>query len=150
MLFAKVDESGQAELKEALKKADKTKWYRRLKTIAMSAGGQSVAEIAEFFELNYNTIRGYINRYNTGGIAGLKPKYGKSRPATITLTKEELSEILERSPSQFEKLETGARNWNQDLMRQYLWHYHQIKISQSGISDTFKRLGIAWNRAKKK
>lgn len=150
MLFAKVDETARDELNKALKRADKTKWYRRVKAIEMSAQGQSISEIAEFFDLNYNTIRGYINRYNQGGLDGLKPKYGKGRKATITLSKSELSQILERSPSQFEKLETGARNWNQALMSQYFWHYHQIEASQGAISGTFKRLGIAWNRAKKK
>ena len=150
MLFARVDERARDALKQALKTADQTKWYRRVKAIDMSAQGQKISEIAEFFDLNYNTIREYINRYNEGGLEGLKPKYGKGRQATITLSKKELSQILERSPSQFEKLETGARNWNQELMSRYLWHYHQIKVSQGAISGTFKRLGIAWNRAKKK
>ena len=149
MLYAKVDERDREKLSQALKKANETKWYRRVKTIDMSANGQTVSEIAKFFDLDYNTIRGYINRYNEGKLEELKPKYGKGRKATITLSKKELSEILDRSPSQFEKLDTGARNWNQNLMSQYLWHYHQIKISQSAISSTFKRLGIAWNRAKK-
>jgi len=150
MLFAKVDETAKVELNKALKTADQTKWYRRVKTIDMSAKGETVSEIAEFFDLNYNTIRGYINQYNKGGLDGLKPKYGKGRQATITLSKSELSEIIARSPSQFEKLQTGARNWNQALMSQYLWHYHQIKVSQGAISGTFKRLGITWNRAKKR
>ena len=150
MLFARVDETARDELNQALKTADQTKWYVRVKSIDMSAQGQTISEIAEFFDLNYNTIRGYINRYNKGGLDGLKPKYGKGRRAAITLNKNELREILERSPSQFEKLETGARNWNQALMSRYLWHYHQIEVSQGAISGTFKRLGIAWNRAKKR
>lgn len=119
MLYAQVDETGRDELKQALKTAEKVKWYRRVKTIEMSAQGQPIAEIADFFDLNYNTIRGYINRYNDGGLEGLKPQYGQGRQAAITLSKDELSEILRRSPSQFEKLTTGARNWNQALMRQY-------------------------------
>lgn len=147
MLYAVVDKPARDELNQALKRADQTKWYRRVKSIDMSAKGQTVSEIAEFFDLNYNTIRGYINRYNDGGLDGLKPNYGQGRQAAISLSKEEITEILARSPSQFEKLETGARNWNQALMGQYLWHYHQIKVSQSAISGTFKRLGIAWNRA---
>ena len=150
MVFAKVDDKGRAELKEALKKAEKTKWYRRLKSVQMSSEGQTITEIAEFFDLNYNTIRSYINRYNAGGLDGLKPNYGPGRPITVKLSKQELMAVMERSPSQFEKLETGARNWNQGLMQQYLLAYHQTKISQSAISNLFKRLGIPWNRAKKK
>lgn len=150
MIYAKVRETERDEIKKELKEAQKVKWYRRVKVIDLSAKGQSVSKIAEIIDLNENTVRGYINRYNAGGLAGLKPNYVAGRKVSINLSKEELSEILERSPSQFEKLESGARNWNQSLMRTYLKQYHQLEVSQSVISETFKRLGIPWNRAKKK
>jgi len=150
MLYAKVDETGRKTLNQAIKTAQNVKWYRRLKVIDLSAKGQTVAKIAAIFNLSDNTVRIYINRYNQGGIEGLKPNYGQGRNKTITLSKDELTELLGRSPSQFEKLNTGARNWNQSLMKQYLWAYHQIDVSQSAISTKFKQLGIPWNRAKKK
>lgn len=150
MLYAKVNEATEKALKQAIKTAQNTKWYRRLKVIDLSIKGQKVGEIAAIFDLSDNTVRGYINRYNQGELEGLKPNYGQGRNKTITLSKDELTELLERSPSQFEKLETGARNWNQALMKQYLREYYQIDVSQSGISGLFKRLGIPWNRAKKK
>ena len=150
MIYAKVNEVDREEIKKALKEAKNVKWYRRLKVIDLSSQGQRVSKIAKIFDLKENTVRGYINRYNGSGLTGLKPNYGSGRKVSINLSKEELSAILERSPSQFEKLETGARNWNQALMRWYLKQYHQLEVSQSVISDTFKRLGIPWNRAKKK
>ncbi len=150
MLYAKVNEAAREALNQAIKTAQKSKWYRRLKVIDLSAKGQKVSEIAAIFDLSDNTIRGYINRYNQGELDGLKPNYGQGRNKTITLSKDELIELLGRSPSQFEKLDTGARNWNQTLMKQYLSEYHQIDVSQSAISGQFKHLGIPWNRAKKK
>jgi len=150
MLYAKVNQTGREALNQAVRTAENTKWYKRLKAIDLSAKGQRVSEIAAIFDLNDNTVRGYINRYNQGGLEGLKPNYGQGRNKTITLSKDEFSELLERSPSQFEKLETGARNWHQALMKQYLWEYHQTDVSQSAISRVFKDLGIPWNRAKKK
>ena len=150
MLYAKVNEAAREVLNQAIKAAQNTKWYRRLKVIDLSAKGQKTSEIAAIFDLSDNTIRGYINRYNQGELEGLTPTYRQGRNKTITLSKDELTELLGRSPSQFEKLDTGARNWNQALMKQYLWAYHQIDVSQSAISGLFKRLGIPWNRAKKK
>jgi transposase len=150
MLYAQVNQTARKALNQALKTVQNVKMYRRLKVIDLSAKGQKVSDIAAIFDLSDNTIRGYINRYNQGGLEGLSPNYGQGRNKTITLSKAELSELLERSPSQFEKLETGARNWSQALMKQYLWHYHHIDVSQSAISGLFKRLGIPWNRAKKK
>lgn len=150
MIYAKVKEAERDEIKKELKETKKVKWYRRVKVIDLSAKGQAVSKIAEIMDLNENTVRGYINRYNAGGLAGLKPNYVTGRKVSINLSKEEISKILERSPSQFEKLESGARNWNQSLMRTYLKQYHQLEVSQSVISETFQRLGIPWNRAKKK
>ena len=150
MLYAKVDQTAREALNQAIKTSQNVKWYRRLKVIDLSAKGQKVSEIAAIFDLSDNTVRGYINRYNQAGLEGLKADYGQGRNKTITLSKDELVELLRRSPSQFKKLETGARNWNQELLKQYLRHYHQIEVSQSAISRRFKDLGIPWNRAKKK
>ena len=150
MLYAKVNQKAREALNQAIKTSQNVKWYRRLKVIDLSAKGQKVSEIAAIFDLSGHTVRGYINRYNQAGLEGLKADYGQGRNKTITLSKDELVELLRRSPSQFEKLETGARNWNQELLKQYLCHYHQIEVSQSAISGLFKRLGIPWNRAKKK
>ena len=150
MLYAKVNQTAREALNQAIKTVKNVKKYRRLKVIDLSAKGQKVNEIAAIFELSENTIRDYIKRYNQAGLEGLKATYGQGRSKSITLSKDELIELLRRSPSQFEKLDTGARNWNQALLKQYLWHYHQIDVSKSAISGTFKRLGIPWNRAKKK
>jgi transposase len=149
MLFAKVNNVAKKELERAIKKANQTKWYRRLKVIDLSGQGQTVPELAKLFDLNQATVRSYIKRYNTDGLSGLRPNYGPGRTAKISLDKDQLEELLSRSPSQFEQLNTGARNWNQGLMQQYLQQYHQIELSQGAISGTFKRLGISWNRAKK-
>lgn len=149
MLFAKMNNAAKKELGQALRNADQTKWYRRLKVIDLSGQGQTVPELAKLFDLNQATVRSYIKRYNADGLSGLRPNYGPGRTAKISLDKDQLEELLSRSPSQFDKLNTGARNWNQGLMQQYLQQYHQIELSQGAISGTFKRLGISWNRAKK-
>ena len=139
MTKTKVNETAREALNKAIKTVKNVKKYRRLKVIDLSAKGQQVNEIAAIFDLSENTIRDYIKRYNQAGLEGLKPSYGQGRSKSITLSKDELVELLRRSPSQFEKLDTGARNWNQALLKQYLSEYHQIEVSKSAISGTFKR-----------
>ena len=94
MLYAKVDQTGRKVLNQALKKAQTIKEYRRLKVIDLSEKGQKVGQIAAIFDLADNTVRGYINRYNQAGLEGLKPNYGQGRNKTITLSKDELIELL--------------------------------------------------------
>ena len=149
MLFAKVTETGQKELKSALEKSKNIKLYRRYKIIDLSGQKMRVPALARMFDLSEATIRTYIKKYNQGGLAGMKPKKIPGKKGTITLTKEEWEELLKRSPSQFDLLKTKARNWTQEMMQKYLTHYHEIEVTQGTISYTLKQLGISWKRSKK-
>jgi transposase len=150
MLFAQVSEQGQKELKTALNEAQDAKWYRRLKVIDLSAQGHQVPVLAELFDLNEASVRRYIKQYNEGGLAKLQPGKSSGRQASIPLSKAEWEELLARRPSQFESLQTKARNWSQPLLQRYLSAYHQVEVGQGTISSTLKRHGISWKRAKKK
>lgn len=150
MLFAQVKEKEQKELKEAINEAKEAKWYRRLKIVDLSGQGYRVPKLAEMFDVGEGTVRGYIKQYNEGGIDNLIPGKSPGREASIPLSKEEWEELLSRRPSQFEALKTKARNWSQPLLQSYLYHYHQLDVSQGTISSTLKRKGISWKRAKKK
>jgi transposase len=150
MLFAQVTEKEQEELKEAIKEAKKAKWYRRLKIVDLSSQGYRVPKLSEMFDIGEGRVREYIKQYNKDGIDGLRPGKSPGRQVSIPLSKEEWEELLTRRPSQFEALKTKARNWSQPLLQRYLYHYHQLDVSQGTISSTLKRLGISWKRAKKK
>ena len=150
MLFAEVTETGQKELKSALKKNESIRIYRRLKIIDLSNQKTRVPALAKIFDLSEATVRTYIKRYNKDGLAGIEPKEIPGRKTTITLTKVEWEDLLKRSPSQFEELKTKARNWTQEMMQTYLQVYHKIEVTQGTISLRLKRLGISWKRSKKK
>jgi len=66
------------------------------------------------------------------------------------LTKAQWEELLRRSPSQFETLNTSARNWKKELLVNYCEHELGLKITQSALCMLFDRLGIKWNRGKLK
>lgn len=150
MLFAQVNEKEEKELKSAMQETKDAKWYRRLKIIDLSHQGYRVPQLAKLFDLGEASIRRYIKRYNAGGIANLEPGKSPGRNVGIGLSKEEWEELLARRPSQFEALDTKARNWSQPLLQRYLHHYHQLEVTQGTISLTLKRQGISWKRAKKK
>ncbi|MCB8928592.1 MAG: helix-turn-helix domain-containing protein [Ardenticatenaceae bacterium] len=83
MIYANVDEQGQQELEQAMKKTNDKKWYRRLKTIALSNQGRSVPEIAAIFDLSQAVVRTYIKRYNEGGLVRLQASHGRGRPLML-------------------------------------------------------------------
>jgi transposase len=150
MLYAKNNPQANAEMLTELKQTRESHWYRRLKIIHLSSQGMSVPELAKFFDCCAATVRDYITRYNTEGLPRLRRQSSDGAPIKIPLTKAAWEELLHQSPSQFERLQTGARNWTQELLQQYLRAYHQIAVTQQAISAALKRHHIAWNRGKLK
>ena len=66
----------------------------------------------------------------------------------IPLTKAAWEDLLHQSPAQFERVQTGARNWTQELVQRYLGEYDQISVTQQAISAAIKRHQVSWNRGK--
>lgn len=148
MIYAKAND--YETLEKELEKAENIDWYKRLKIIQLSSQGVSVPQLAQTFDVCQATVRDYIERYNNGGIANLKREYSNGRPSLIKLTKAQWEELLHQSPCQFEKLNTGARNWTQKLLVDYCSQYLDIKLTRSAISIMLKNIGIPWNRGKLK
>lgn len=150
MIFAKSNMATCDELAKRLAVASTVDEYRRLKIIDLSLQSKSVPELAQMFGLCQATIRQYIHSFNTGGLDGLKRKYSQGCPVTVPVNKEELEELFRRSPSQFELLETGARNWTQDLLVLYFSKYYQAQVTRSAVSKYLKRHNLRLNRGKLK
>ena len=148
MKFAKVDEEQEKALEKEMDKTSSKKWYRRLMIIKLSGQGYQVRPLSKMFKLHANTIRDYIDRYNEGGIEGLAPDPESGRPKTLVWSQAEWLELLNQAPSQFDKLETGAQNWTQEMIATYLEAYHQVKVSQAAVSQLMRSAGVRWKRAK--
>jgi len=150
MLYAEVSPQEHDRLREELKRAADAKWYQRLKIIGLSSQRTSVPELATLFDLCPATVRDDITRYNAGGLDGLTRASSAGAPVKIPLTKGDWEELLHQSPSQFERLHTGARNWSQERLQTYLREDHQVSVTQQAISAAIKRHKVRWNRGKLK
>ena len=150
MLFAEVNPEAKKKLIEELKQPSDSRWYRRLKIIHLSSQQTPVPYLATLFDLGAATVRDYIKRYHANGLAGLKRQSSDGAPAKIPLTRVEWEELFHQSPSQFDRLQTGARNWTQALVVEYLQQYHDLSVTQAAVSLCLKHHNIAWNRGKLK
>jgi transposase len=148
MIYANVNVQQKAVLDTEMNSTADAKWYRRLKIIDLSGQGFSVPELSRLFDLGADAIRRYIHTYNEAGLDGLRPGYGQGRPPTLTWTKVQWLDLLSQSPADLALLESGAQNWTQALLRQYLAAYHQVQVTQATLSKALRRAGIRWRRAK--
>ena len=150
MIYAHVNDEGLKLLEVELKSTKDAKWYKRLKIIQLSSQGETVPQLAKQFHVCQATVRDYVKRHNSGGLAALKAGKSSGCPPKTQLTKSEWEELLHQSPCQFEKLNTGARNWTQDMLSVYCHEYLGVKIGAPAICMLLKRMSISWNRGKLK
>lgn len=146
MLFAKVRPEAKEELLAELKQSSDATWYRRLKIIHLSSQQTPVPQIAKLFDLCTATVREYISQYHANGLAGLKRQSSHGAPVKIPLTRAEWEELLHQSPSQCDRLKTGARNWTQELLVRYLQESKQVRVTQAAVSLCLKQHKLPWNR----
>lgn len=148
MIYAELKQEGRTALQKAMRTVKKSKDYRRYKAVDLSSQGYDVPKIAEILDLSAATVRRLIHQVNASGVEALEAAYGKGRPLALAWTKAEWEELLAQAPAHFAKLETGAQNWTQHLLCQYLQEYHELTVSQRTISSAIKRVGLNWRRSK--
>lgn len=150
MIFAiPCKENAISELQFEIKTADNVKWYRRLKIIQLSMADVIVPQLAEQFDVCKATVRKYIKAYNTGGVDELRPQKSPGRPKKVGhLSRDDWSEILSRTPNQYEKLETDSRQWTLGLLVRYAQEYLQEEVHLDTISKALRRCKYRTGRSK--
>jgi len=149
MIYASVEtEEKKASLEAALKDAKKVSWYRRLKVIQLSSQGKSVPELAKLFDVCEAVVRYYIHLYNEGGLEKLAPVPIKGRPRLLSELDGQWEEVLHKSPSQYEKLQTKGRRWTLQLLVSYVDLYYDIETTLATVSAALKRQGLRLGRSK--
>lgn len=154
-------EDAISDLQCALKEAKQVKWYRRLKIIQLSMSGLSVGQLSEQFDLCGATIRSYIKAYNaaggngvaatplSAGIENLRPKKQPGRPKKVGhLSRDQWSFILNRTPNQYEDLETDARTWTLELLVRYVKAYIGEDVTLDTVSKALRRCKYRTGRSK--
>jgi len=148
MLYAEMPPDERERLRAPLKHITDRQWDQRLKILLRSSERKSVPELAVLFDCCHATIRQYIRRYQAHGVEGLKRRTPWGPRPKIPLAKEEWEDLLPQCPCHFERLQTGARNWTQELLQSDLREYRHVSVSQQAISAAVKRHRLRWNRGK--
>jgi len=150
MIYAEIkSQEEQERLDAALKASKNKKWYRRLQVVANSAKKVTVKRLSIIFAICETTIRSYIKLYNEGGLDKLAPVKQPGRPPKIAnWTKEQWDEVMERTPDQYEKLNTHSRQWTLEHLSVYLKEYHQIEVSTVSIHNSLEKTKVRTGRSK--
>lgn len=114
--------------------------------VLLSDQGKSPVEISEQLQRNPHTVRDWLKRYQTNGIAGFQREYSPGRPdnarqSIISVIKE----IIEESPSEYGFI---ANSWTAQLLVDHLKALG-IDSSIDTVKRALKDLGYTYKRPSK-
>lgn len=137
------------EERVALRKAARREVGRvseRMRAILLSGRGYAVPAIAQIFECDEATVREWIARFETGGIAALRdrPRSGR-RPRATPAARETLARVVAAGPA---SVGYAGGVWTVVTLKLYLFITEQVVVSGATVRRLLLTLGFRWRRPK--
>ncbi len=105
MRFVKLSEAELVTLHEGHKNGSQFQFRSRCQCLMFSHQGETVSELAQFFEINPITIYGWFDRWEKSGITGLMNQPGRGRKPILSL----------QNPTHIESIKTAVKKNAQSL-----------------------------------
>jgi putative transposase len=131
-------------LKKLARKVKDTRMKTRYDAVRLNLEGRTKSEIAGILDINYYTVRNYLNSYAQTGISGLTIKKPPGR--ATKLTKEQEQQLYECIATKMPK-EVGFApfvNWTAPLVSQWVFNTFNVKFSERGMRDVMYRLNLSY------
>ena len=128
-----------AQLREEAKRARQPAVVRRILALALVLEGSDRASAANSCGMDRQTLRDWVHRYNSGGIAGLADNWRTGRPAKLTAAqKEAFKHLVESGP---DRATDKVVRWRcADLQRQIETRFG-VKVHERTVGKFLNELG---------
>ncbi len=115
--FIKLNEAEKVTLQEGSKNG-KTKAFReRCHCLWLSSEGYQVKELARIFRVSEICVYGWLKRWETSGIVGLKDKEGRGRKPILRA--EDLPQVKRRVQENAQQLKIARQKLREELGREF-------------------------------
>jgi len=114
----------------------------RAHIILLARRGTRVPAIAKELALTELTVRTWLKRFNTAGLAGLQDRPRSGRP--VTYPPEQVSEVIATALTNPQHLNQPFACWTLDRLETYLNAEKKIPIKRSRIDDLLITEGLRW------
>jgi transposase len=129
---------------QARSRTEPARAVERAKIIWLSQQGLLVPAIAKELHLKQQTIRLWLKRFNTQGLAGLHDNSRPGRPATYTT--EQVGEVIAAALTNPKTLGLPFASWTLDRLEAYLNDVKGISMKRSRIDDILLAEGLRWRK----
>jgi len=136
------DEEQQTITRLAHARVAPARQVERARIIELAGQGWRVPAIAAEVRLHEQTVRAWLRRFNTAGLAGLKDAPRPGRPATYT--PEQIGEVIATALTDPQMLGQPFGCWTLDRLEVYLNEERQVPIKRSRIDEVLLAEGLRW------
>ena len=116
----------------------------RARIIVHASQGEGAPAIAERLRLDASTVRGWIHRFNAGGLAGLADRPRAGRPPTDAPA--QVAAVIATALTEPRALDLPFASWTLDRLAAYLNEHKGIAIKRSRIDEVLRAEGLRWRR----
>jgi transposase len=116
----------------------------RARIVWQASQGQIAPAIAAELRLTAETVRDWLKRFNTRGVAGLEDRPRAGRPPTYT--PEQVAKVVATALTSPEALDLPFASWTLDRLAAYLNEHAAIAIKRSRIDEILVNEGLRWRK----
>jgi transposase len=116
----------------------------RARIVWQASQGQIAPAVAAELRLTAETVRDWIKRFNTRGVAGLEDRPRAGRPPTYT--PEQVAKVVATALTSPEALDLPFASWTLDRLAAYLNEHAAIAIKRSRIDEILVNEGLRWRK----
>jgi len=130
-----------AELRALARTCENARLRRRLRALAAVADGRNRAEAAAMGEMDRQTLRDWVHRFNSEGPDGLLDRRKSGGASKLTAEqKAELAAVIEKGPDQ----ETmGPGGWRRTDLKAVIEDIFGVVYHERSVSRLLHELGLA-------
>jgi len=114
----------------------------RAQMIWRARQGENVPTIARALGVDDKTVRRWLKRFNTDGVAGLKDAARSGRPPVYTA--DEVGEVIAASLTKPDALGLPFGSWTLDRLAVYLQEQKQVAIGRTRVGEILRAEGLRW------
>jgi transposase len=146
MVFVRPLEGGERRELKRLARREVGRVSERIRMILLSSRGYDVPKIAEIFECDEATVRYWIERYEGGGVEGMRDRPRHGRPRKVDVAAHEIiSREIERPPADLGYI---FGFWTVVALVGHLAASFGLQLSRYTVRRTLLSLDFRWRRPK--
>ena len=134
------------EIKAAIKKNKCKNMHVKYMVIYNHLHGELNVDIAFMYDLCNHTIGSYIRKYKASGLKGLIPLPKSGAPKNLTSEQENILVEVITMHTPDEVGFPNRKNWNCNLIRQWVITNFNKEYSYSGMNKVLHRLNLSFTR----